>query len=234
MVDGEGRPEAAHPAAHPAAFTTPVHTTMLANRVGADRAAADQLMARVYDRLRRRAELLVAGDRAGRDLGPTALVHAAYEKLYLHPGGRAAYQWASSGQFRAAFARAMQRVLIDHARTERRAKRGGGRGRVDLRSLDAVALYGGDPGLILDVHQAFRLLAKAHPACHAVAVHRVYGGLTIGEAAAELGVSEKTVDRRWAMAQAFLKLALGDGGDAPAMAAAAVAPVAGRTGGPRG
>ena len=184
-------------------------TTALANRAGADPAAAAELLARVYDRLRRRAAGMVAGDRAGQDMGATALVHQAYERLCVTPSaGPPADGWASGGHFRAAFARTMQRVLIDHARSQRRLRRGGGRSRVDLTMLDVVGLYRADPDVVLDVHDAFRRLAKAYPKCHAVAVHRVYGGLTVAQAADQLGVNEKTVDRRWTMAQAFLRLAL--------------------------
>jgi RNA polymerase sigma-70 factor (ECF subfamily) len=186
----------------------PPNTTILANRAGGDPAAADELMARVYDRLRRRAAKMVADDRAGRQIGATALVHQAYERLYLEEGGVPADRWASSGQFRAAFARTMQRVLIEHARSERRLKRGGRWGRVDLREMDAVKLYRADPDVVLDVHHAFQKLARVYPKCHVVAVQRVYGGLTVAEIAADLKVSDKTIHRRWAMAQAFLQMTL--------------------------
>ena len=195
----------AAPGQNPAAL----HTTFLANRAGADRAVADQLLARVYGRLRRQAAGLVAHDRAGRAVGVTDLVHRAYERLYLGRGGSRTDRWASSGQFRAAFARTMQCVLIDHARGELRVRRGGERPPVPLSDLDVVKLFQGDPAVVLDVHLAFRRLAKAYPKCHPVAVQRVYGGLSVAEVAAVLRVGEKTTLRRWNLAQAFLQEALG-------------------------
>ena len=205
---GPGEAAASSSGGRPGPSDEQLHTTFLANHAGTTKAAAERLLARVYDRLHRQASAAAAGDRAGRAIGATDLVHRAYERLYLGRGGSRTDRWASSGQFRAAFARTMQCVLIDHARSELRQRRHTGRPIVPLDGLDVVRLYTGDPGLVLDVHQAFRKLARQYPKCHPVAVQRVYGGLSVAEVAALLRIEYKTAQRRWNLARSALQESL--------------------------
>src|SRR6516162_10719418 len=95
--------------------------------------AAAQLLPLVYDELRRLAARRIAGEGPGHTLQPTALVHEAYLKLV---GADPQQPWNGRVHFFAAAAEAMRRILIDHARRKHRARRGGGRKRVELGEMD--------------------------------------------------------------------------------------------------
>jgi DNA-directed RNA polymerase specialized sigma24 family protein len=194
------------------------HTLSLANRPGTDREAADQLLKRVGDRLRRQAGRLVANDRAGHELGVTDLIDRAYERLYLGRNHDRAGRWVSGSHFRNAFARMMRCVLIEHALTRVRRERILGKfagapaalSLDELSNLDVVKLYRGDPHLILDVAEAFRKLERSHPKWFQVAYRCTYGGQTTPQAAADLGIPVRTASHHHAMALSFLRNALRD------------------------
>jgi RNA polymerase sigma factor (TIGR02999 family) len=152
----------------------------------------------VYDELRRLAAAKLAGERAGHSLDATALVHEAYIRL-----GAASFA-DRSGFFRAA-AVAMQRILVDHARHRKAARRGGGR-TVALEG-EAPAL-GADPDLVLDVDAALERLEREDPSSAEVARHRLFAGLSIDETAEALGISRATAFREWAYARSWLATAL--------------------------
>src|SRR5262245_39039841 len=95
--------------------------------------AADKLLPLVYDELRARAGILMAGERRDHTLQRTALVHEAYLKL---AGSRQGFR--SRLEFFSAAALAMRRILVDHATRRKSLKRGGGRARVDLEALDVA------------------------------------------------------------------------------------------------
>ena len=153
----------------------------------------------VYDELRRLAATRLAGERAGHSLDATALVHEAYLRL-----GEASFA-DRSGFFRAA-AVAMQRILVDHARRRKAARRGGGARTIALAG-DAPAL-GADPDLVLDVDAALERLAREDPSSAEVARHRLFAGLSIDEAAEAMGVSHATAFREWAYARSWLATTL--------------------------
>jgi RNA polymerase sigma factor (TIGR02999 family) len=156
----------------------------------------------VYDELKRLAAARLAGERPGHLLDATGLVHEAYLRL-----GEASFA-DRSGFFRAA-AVAMQRILVDHARHRKAARRGGGARTIALDS-DSPAL-GADSDLILDVDAALERLAREDPSSAEVARHRLFAGPSIDETALALGLSRATAFREWAYARSWLATALGPG-----------------------
>jgi RNA polymerase sigma factor (TIGR02999 family) len=135
-------------------------------------------------------------------------------EAYLRIAGDRPEGWSSPGQFFAAAAEAMRRILIEHARARGRVKRGGdGAGRparrVPLNVIDLAAQP--EPEEILMLDAAFSRLEKADPQSAKVARLRVYAGLSVDDTAAALGISPSTVDREWAYARAHLQLAMTEG-----------------------
>jgi RNA polymerase sigma factor (TIGR02999 family) len=153
----------------------------------------------VYDELKRLAAARLAHEAAGHSLDATALVHEAYLRL-----GDAAFT-DRSGFFRAA-AVAMQRILVDHARSRKAARRGGGARTVALD--DVGDGRDDDPDFLLDVAEALDRLAAEDPTSAEVARHRLFAGLSIEEAAEALGISRASAFREWAYARSWLATAL--------------------------
>ncbi|MCA8963170.1 MAG: RNA polymerase subunit sigma, partial [Planctomycetes bacterium] len=114
---------------------------MLLQRIaGGDPDASAALLQLLYDDLRRLAEAQMRGERAAHTLQATALVHEAWVRM-VGPANEPASGWEGRAHFVGAFAEAMRRVLVDHARRRGRIKRGGGCRRVPLGALDLI----GDP-----------------------------------------------------------------------------------------
>ena len=178
-------------------------TQLLTRVADGDRAAIDDLLPAVYDELRARAGALLAAERPDHTLSATALVHEVYLKLID--------QRAARGQDRAHFcavaAQAMRRLLVDHARTRKRVKRGAGR-RVSLDTELVIALEQTTDLLALD--DAMATLASVNEQASRVVELRYFGGLTIEQAATVLGVSDSTVEREWRYARAWLYRSLGE------------------------
>ncbi len=172
-----------------------------------DESAVRRLFPLVYEELRRMAAAYLGRERPGHTLQPTALVHDAFLKLV----GREEGQFAGRGQFFAVAARAMRRILIDHARSRKAAKRGGGAARLSLDgALDAPAP---DRDLwLVALDEALERLAVVDPRQARVVELRFFGGLTIDETARVLEVSAATVERDWAMARAWLHREMTRGG----------------------
>jgi RNA polymerase sigma factor (TIGR02999 family) len=156
------------------------------------------LLPLVYDQLRAVAQRALAAERPDHTLEATALVHEAYMKLV----GERDVPWANRAHFYVAAAEAMRRILIDHARTRGRVKRGGGRARVDLGSVAELAA--GESSEILGFDELFQRLESELPEAAAVVRLRFYAGLSIADTAEALGLSTNTVDRRWALARAWM------------------------------
>ena len=178
-------------------------TRLLDAAAAGDRKAATDLMPLVYDELRKLAAAKMAAESPGHTLDATALVHEAYLRLVGNEDASAprAQHFTNRGHFFAAAAEAMRRILVDHARGRRAAKRGGGR-RVTI-DLDRVC--GTDPDSdILAVNDALDRLAAVEPRAANLVVLRYFGGLTIPEAARVLGVAPRTADAWWAYARAWL------------------------------
>ena len=160
---------------------------------------SDELWNSVYNELRRLAASQLAGERAGHTLDATALVHEAYLRL-----GDAAFA-ARSGFLRAA-AVAMQRILVDHARRKRAAKRGGYANKFTIEEDDHVRID--DPDTVLDIDAALNRLSEEDASSADVARFRLFAGLSIDEAAEALGLSRATAFREWAYARSWLTTAL--------------------------
>jgi RNA polymerase sigma factor (TIGR02999 family) len=167
--------------------------------------AAEQLLPLVYDELRRLAAAKLTQEKPGQTLEATALVHEAYLRLVGPADGN---RWRDSGHFFAAAAEAMRRILVDQARRKRAEKRGGGGQHFQLSEADRIVIP--DPDTLLAVDEALERLADDDPDAAALARLRLFGGLSIEEAAAALNVSRATAFRDWAYARAVLSAALAD------------------------
>ena len=153
----------------------------------------------VYDELRRLAAARLAHEAAGHSLDATALVHEAYLRL-----GEAAF--ADRSDFFRAAAVAMQRILVDHARGRKAARRGGGARTVALDDVGDGRTE--NPDFLLDVAEALDRLAAEDPGSAEVARHRLFAGLSIEDAAEALGISRASAYREWAYARSWLATAL--------------------------
>jgi RNA polymerase sigma factor (TIGR02999 family) len=170
-----------------------------------DPRAAGELLPLVYEELRKLADARLARERAGQTLTATALVHEAYMRL-VGPDQESGRGWDSRGHFFAAAAEAMRRILIDRARARGAVKRGGAARQLtlnpDLLLLDPV------PSEIADLDEALSRLEAEDPQKAALVKLRFFGGLTLKQAAATLGLPPTTADRHWAYARAWLYQAL--------------------------
>jgi RNA polymerase sigma factor (TIGR02999 family) len=161
--------------------------------------AAEQLLPLVYDELRRLAGQRLAQEKPGQTLQATALVHEAYLRLV---DVNQAQQWNSRGHFFAAAAEAIRRILVDGARRKGRQKRGGDWRRWDIQLNEPFA---DDPDVdLVAIDEALTELAKEHPDKAELVKLRYFAGMTLAEAAAALGISTATAERRWRYARAWL------------------------------
>jgi RNA polymerase sigma-70 factor (ECF subfamily) len=175
-----------------------------------DDEAFDELVSIAYDQLRRvaRAQLLRQGTPG--TLSPTSLVHEVYVQLKDERG----VDWQDRGHFFAISARAMRRILVDHARRRGAKKRGDGVPVFVLTDLDQVFDQHGDRGdhadRILAIDQAVTALGRVQARLARLVECRYFAGLTEEETAEALGVSVRTVQRDWIRARAWLLKTLGD------------------------
>lgn len=160
--------------------------------------AVDQLLEAVYDELRELAAECLRSERPNHTLQPTALVHEAYLRLV----DRSDIEWQDRAHFFAVAAQAIRRILVDHGRSVRRQKRGGGQTKIRLSDVTPVAPQEVYDVLALD--EALDRLAQAEPLDARIVEMRFFSGLTIEEVAEVLSVNEKTVRRHWTYAKAWL------------------------------
>jgi len=178
-------------------------TALLAELAEGKTEVWDELMARVYDELRRLARGRLRYERRGHTFSTTALVHEAYLKLVDLDH----IQWENRAQFFAVASTAMRHILIDHARTAKRLRRGGGRETISLdeRVEDRVpAISNQDADDLLALDAALDRLGAVHERQQQVVELRFFGGLTIQETADVLGVGLNTVKRDWSTARSWL------------------------------
>jgi RNA polymerase sigma factor (TIGR02999 family) len=164
--------------------------------------SAEELIPLVYDELRGLARGFLARERPDHTLQPTALVHEAYLRL----ANQQAVDWAGRTHFFAVGARVMRRLLIDHARTRGRYKRGGDLRKVTLQ--EAITPGGSrDLGLdeLLSLDAALDELASTSKRQAQIIELRFFGGLTVAEAAEHLGLSKRTVEADWTAAREWLR-----------------------------
>lgn len=173
-------------------------TELLAEWACGNPDALERLVPLVYRELRTIAARQLRRERADHTLQPTALVHEAYLKLVdQRPSG-----WRNRGHFFAVAAQAMRRILVDHARAHRAAKRGRDFEKVAIETADAVVEAPTADVLALD--EALTRLSTLDPRQGQVVELRCFGGLTIEETADAVGLSLTTVKEEWRLAKAWL------------------------------
>jgi RNA polymerase sigma factor (TIGR02999 family) len=174
-----------------------------------ERDAEERLFALLYEELRTIAARHRQKERAHHSLRTTALVHEAYMRLVRQHQ----VSWNSRGHFMAVASRAMRRILVDHARRRKAAKRGGG---IPPAPLDSVVLALEDSVDLVELDVALEKLARLDPREAQVVDLRFFAGLTVPEVARALDVSRATVERDWVAARAWLHRELDGGGRADA------------------
>jgi RNA polymerase sigma factor (TIGR02999 family) len=165
-----------------------------------DKASLDEMLPAVYDELRRLARIYLSRERPGHSLQPTELVNEAYMSLV----GQRQVDWRNRAHFLGIAAQALRRVLLHHAETRGAKKREGYANRV---SLDA-ALASVEEGTAVDIivlDRAMERLAQVDERQAKVVELRVFGGLTVDEAAEVLGLSSATIKREWTVARLWLR-----------------------------
>jgi RNA polymerase sigma-70 factor (ECF subfamily) len=159
----------------------------------------DELVPLVYDELRRVAARYLRREAQGNTLQPTALVHEAFLKL----AGQRRVDWQGRTHVLAIGAKAMRRILVDHAKRKRRVKRGGGMKRIELDEAAALSPQRDEDLLAID--EALDKLAHIDERQATIVELRFFGGMTVEEVAQVLGVSKRTVESEWTMVRAWLR-----------------------------
>ena len=163
-----------------------------------DNEALDKLVPLVYEELRRQAARYLRHERVGHTLQTTALIHEAYLRLVDQKN----VHWQNRAHFFGIAAQMMRRILVDHARTKKRAKRGGSDIRVSISEATLKT-----PGQDLDIvalDEALERLAEIDQQQSRIVELRFFSGLTVAETAEVLSISTATVKRDWSMAKAWL------------------------------
>jgi RNA polymerase sigma factor (TIGR02999 family) len=173
-------------------------TTLLADWRRGDRSALDELTPLVYAELRRLAASYMKYERPDHTLQSTALVHEAYLRLV----GGVEVDWENRSHFFGIAAQIVRRILVDHARAAKAAKRGSG---VITLSLSEELNPAGkrDPELIA-LDDALNALAVIDPRQAQIVEMRFFAGLNVDETAEAMTISPATVKREWASAKAWL------------------------------
>ena len=164
---------------------------------GTDTEAA--LLDLVYAELHRQAHRYLQRERVGHTLQTTALVHEAYLKL----SKQKSFPWQSRSQFYGIAATLMRRILIDHARSKHRIRRGGKQDDLPLETGFTLAVSD-DQFDILELDEVLERLAEKDPELARIVELRFFAGLDVTETAEVMGVSESTIKRGWATAKAWL------------------------------
>ena len=160
--------------------------------------SSEEMIAELYNELRRLAAAKMQQIAPGHTLQATALVHEAY----LRVAGDNSQQWSNRGHFFAAAAEAMRRVLIDQARRKAAQRRGAN---PQLHSLDQVEVTSTEPEeRLLAVHEVLDELARESPQLAQVVKLRFFAGMDHNEVAALMDISEKTARRQWNAAKLWL------------------------------
>ena len=175
-------------------------TRLLHEWKAGDRDALDRLIPLVYTELHALASRQLAREWRHDRLQTTAVVSEAYVRLF----GQRAVDWQNRGHFFAIAAQVMRRILVDHARRGRRDKRGGDGTPVTLNEAIPSAPDPVDAVDALDLDRALHKLEQLDPDAARIVELRFFGGLTIEETAAALGISVATIKRDWAIAKGWL------------------------------
>jgi RNA polymerase sigma factor (TIGR02999 family) len=173
-------------------------TTLLVEWSGGNREALDELVPLVYNELHRMAARELSRENPSHTLQSTDLVHEAYLKLV----DQTRMQWLGRKHFFAVASHLIRRILVDHARAREAAKRGGGVPRLALD--ESIALAGGKDLDLVALDDALETLARMDPQQSKIIEMRFFGGISIEDTAAVLGVSVATVNRDWKLARIWL------------------------------
>lgn len=178
----------------------PIDITQLLHKLqDGDISAEEKLVPILYKELHRLAAHYMRRERGDHTLQPTALVNEAYLRLVRTPN----IDWESRTHFFGVAAQLMREVLVDHARAHLASKRGGNVGKV---SLDELRVYSPEKsGELVALDEALGRLAHQDQRMSRVVELRFFGGLTFGQIATILKVSEKTAKRDWQLARAWLR-----------------------------
>jgi RNA polymerase sigma-70 factor, ECF subfamily len=178
--------------------TAPGEVTRLLKAMNAgDATAGEQLFPLVYHELHRIAAAYMRRERPDHTLQATALIHEAYLRLVGEE-----IDWQDRGHFIGLAAHVMRRVLVDYARQHRAQRRDGGLKRVEMDDNIAISPERLDEVLFLD--EAMERLVKKSPRQARVVELRYFGGLSVDQVAAMLGVAPRSVKRDWTLARIFL------------------------------
>ena len=177
---------------------SPQITQFLVEWTKGDRSALDQVFPLVEAELRRMAHRYMNRERAGHTLQTSALVNEAYIKLI----DQHAVRWQNRAHFFAISAQMMRRILVDHARRKKYAKRGAGAIHVSLTNADAIKA--GPDAEVTALDEALTRLESLDMQQAKIVELRFFGGLTIKETAEAMGVSVDMVKREWNTAKAWL------------------------------
>jgi RNA polymerase sigma factor (TIGR02999 family) len=183
------------------AVSTREITAMLRAWGAGDEQASDELIRAVYQELRRQARFQLRRERANHTLDTSALINEAYLKLVE----QRSVKWQDRHHFFALASKLMRRVLVDHARTRHRLKRGGADENIELDAslIGGIAIEIDVDLLALD--EALTRLGALDEQQVKIVELRYFGGLEVTETAHILGISPSTVVRDWAVAKAWLK-----------------------------
>jgi RNA polymerase sigma factor (TIGR02999 family) len=181
-------------------------TQLLSEWSRGDKAALDKLTPLVYAELRQIARRQMSKERPSHTLQATALVNEAYLKL----AGQAGLEWQSRAHFFAVCAQVMRHILIDHARSHARDKRGGGAIQISLD--EAAGSVEAQAANFVALDDALCALENLDPQKGRIIELRYFGGLSVEEVAEILKISPATVGREWRRAKAWLYRALAEGG----------------------
>ena len=179
-------------------------TQLLLDWSRGDHAALNELMPLVYQELRKLAGGYLRSERPDHTLQPTALIHEAYLRMVGHDMP----QWQSRAHFFGVAARLMRQILVDHARTRHAAKRGGEQQKISLDDAPQVFAQT-DAAELVALDDALTKLSAFDERRSRILEMRSFGGMSVEETAAALGVSDTTVKREMRLAQAWIRRELG-------------------------
>jgi RNA polymerase sigma-70 factor, ECF subfamily len=174
-------------------------TELLIRWSNGDQTAREKLMPLVYHELHQMARSYLRGEQRQHTLQPTALVHETYLRLV----NQKELRWQDRAQFYGLASTLIRNILVDYARQQQARKRGGEQVRLTLQETDRVSEAPEVELIALD--QALQKLTAIKPQHSRVVELRFFGGLSLAETAAVLGVSHATVERNWSFARAWLR-----------------------------
>ncbi|HZE97447.1 MAG TPA: sigma-70 family RNA polymerase sigma factor [Planctomycetota bacterium] len=174
-------------------------TQILTDLSKGDKSGVSRLMTVLYEDLRSLASRFLNRESHGHTFQPTDLVNEAFLKLV----DQTRITWQGKTHFMAVSAQAMRRILVDHARTKHRKKRGG-KNRVQLALRDDLVVSIERPDELLAVDEALTKLASLDPTHARILELRLFGGMGMKEISEVLNVSTRTVERHWAMIRAWV------------------------------